>query len=103
MNTLFYRTKIRTLAVLLLAFLAAAAVTFGVLQIRSWRVSHLPTNTVSTRSDEERLRILASLAASSTPTVEERSVILDTLSSGSSDTTGPTNEEKLKTLQVLQP
>ena len=98
---IFFPPKVKPLFVTLLALFAAIAVTLGVIQLRAWWSGDAdPNPSAMTPSDEEKLRILASLSSTSSVSVSEKSKVLDSLSSPA--TTGPTEEEKLKILQGLK-
>jgi hypothetical protein len=93
----------KPLIIIVLAFVAALAVTLGAMQLRSWwsarHSSGDNTRSASSPSDQQKLAILESLSASSTATVEEKSKTLQSLSSPAQKT--PSEEEKLKILQSL--
>ena len=98
---IFFPPKVKPLFVTLLALFAAIAVTLGVIQLRAWWSGYSDANSSAmTPSDEEKLRILASLSSTSSASVGEKSKVLNSLSSPA--TTGPTEEEKLRILQSLQ-
>lgn len=93
--------KLRTALAVALALFAALAVTLGALQFRIWlqpRTSSAPSSQPLT--DRQKLDILASLASTSSVSVEEKSKTLHSLSAPAKNT--PTEEEKLKILQSLQ-
>ena len=88
---------------MVLAFVTALAVTLGAIQLRAWRSardSGLDGGIATTSpSDTQKLAILASLSASSSATVAEKSKTLKSLSAPAAR--NPSDEEKLKILQAL--
>jgi len=70
----------RSAGVVLLSLLAATIIIVGLIVIREWRGGIMgDTSRTTAPSEEEKLRILASLAATSTPSVEDRLKILQAL------------------------
>ena len=95
--------KMKPLIVTLLALIAAIVVTLGAIQLRVWLSGNIDsgTNSAATNpSDAEKLAILASLAATSTPSAAQKEKTLHALSSPTKN--GPTDAQKLKILQSLQ-
>lgn len=89
--------------VVLLALLAAIAVTIGAIQLRAWwseYASPSANSAVTAPSKEEKLRILAALSSTSSVSVVQKSKTLHGLSS--STDANPTEEEKLKILESLK-
>ena len=101
MNILFRNMK--PLAIVLLAFLAALAVTLGAIQLRAWRsgkdLSSANGMATTSPSDDQKLAILASLSASSSATIAEKSKTLRSLSIPANK--NPSDAEKLQILQAL--
>ncbi len=74
------RSLTRTIGVVLVAFLAAVIVTWGAIQIRKMSDQPRGNDAATARpSDAEKLRILASLSSTSTPSIEDRLKILESL------------------------
>lgn len=93
--------RIKPLFIVLGALGAALVVTLGVLQVRSLLASRPNAEPpAGSFTEQQKLDILASLSASSSPTVAQKSKVLRSLSTPAEDT--PTEEEKLKILQSLQ-
>ena len=92
----------KPLVVTLLALFAAVVVTLGALQLVAWWSSHGGFGRLDTHqiSDEEKLRILASLAATSSVSVDKKATILHGLSATSNGSVS--EEEKLNILESLR-
>jgi len=93
--------RLKPLVVTLLALLAALAVSIGAIQLRAlWQGPAVgSTNVVRPVSDPEKLAILAELAPTSSPSTNQKSNMLHTLSSGS--TTSLSDDQRLKILNSL--
>ncbi len=93
----------KPLIIIVLAFVAALAVTLGAIQLRAWWSSRASNgeNSMSTTSpsDAQKLAILESLSASSSASVQEKAKTLQSLAGPKAK--NPSDEEKLKILQSL--
>src|SRR3989344_4429208 len=100
MQTLRSKQLLILLAAIVAAFFLALAIGYVRVYWDQWMASLGNGAGFSSPSEQEKLRILASLAATSTPTAEQKSKTLHSLSSPES--TGPTEDEKLEILRSLQ-
>ncbi len=91
---------VRIVVAALCALALVLLIMYGALSLQTWRTQwSTAPNTIGNYSEQDKLALLASLAATSTPDVETRARILDKLPETSQQ---PSEEEKLKLLQSLQ-